>query len=199
MERLRGALASPWPALAFAQIGTGPKAIAARFGLDGDLAGSYTLIDGTRPVYVGVSRSVLARVRQHVLGRSHFHASLAYLIAQRRLPTKGHRSKNTEVPEFRAAFAGAQEYLRGSTWPQCESTTRSSCTSSRRMRRWRSERRSGIRFGRIEDESFGSEAMVCIVLDYFGAGEGVRLAVPVARTRNESLILMAFVLGVSTA
>ena len=113
MERLRTALVTPWPALAFAQVGAGPKAIAAGFGLDGDFSGCYALVAGDRPVYVGISRSVLARVRQHVLGRSHFDASLAYLIAQRRLPTKGQRSKNMELPEFRAAFASAQEYLRG--------------------------------------------------------------------------------------
>lgn len=112
MERLRAALVSPWPALTFAQAGEGPKAIAVGFGLDGDFSGCYALVDGDRPVYVGISRSVLARVRQHVLGRSHSDASLAYLVAQRRLPTRGHRSKNMEVPEFRTAFADAQAYLR---------------------------------------------------------------------------------------
>lgn len=113
MDRLRAALVSPWPALEFAQNGIGPKSIAAKFHLDGDFSGSYVLIEDSDPVYVGISRSVLARVRQHVLGRSHFDASLAYLIAQRRLPTKGQRSKNMEIPEFQVAFAGAQEYLRG--------------------------------------------------------------------------------------
>ena len=113
MDRLRAALASPWGALEFAQPGVGPKSIAARFNLDGDFSGSYVLIEDSTPVYDGISRSVLARVRQHVLGRSHSDASLAYLIAQRRLPTKGQRSKNMESPEFQVAFAGAQEYLRG--------------------------------------------------------------------------------------
>jgi hypothetical protein len=113
MERLRVALMSPWAAFAFAQDRAGPKTIAARLGLDGDFSGGYVLIEGSRPVYVGISRNVLARVRQHVLGRSHFDASLAYLIAQRRLPTKGQRSKNMEIPDFQAAFADAQEYLRG--------------------------------------------------------------------------------------
>ncbi|MDQ2667271.1 MAG: hypothetical protein M3Z05_14825 [Gemmatimonadota bacterium] len=113
MDRLRAALAAPWPTAAFAQQGKGTKAVAAQFGLLGDFSGCYTLIEDARPVYVGISRSVLARVRQHVLGRSHFDASLAYLIAQRRLPTKGQRAKNMDNPEFRAAFVDAQEYLRG--------------------------------------------------------------------------------------
>lgn len=113
MARLRAAMAAPWPAMEFAQNEVGPKSIAARFNLDGDFSGSYVLIEDSNPVYVGISRSVLARVRQHVLGRSHFDASLAYLIAQRRLPTKGQRSKNMESPEFQAAFAAAQQYSRG--------------------------------------------------------------------------------------
>jgi hypothetical protein len=113
MNGLRAALAAPWPAAAFVEPGKGPKAIAAQFGLSGDFSGCYTLIEASQPIYVGISRGVLARVRQHVLGRSHFDASLAYLIAQRRLPTKGKRSANMENPDFRSAFVSAQTYLRG--------------------------------------------------------------------------------------
>lgn len=112
MERLKDALRSPWAAPDFARPGTGPKALATTFGLSSDFSGCYVLLEGTRPIYVGISRKVLSRVRQHMLGRTHFDASLAYLIAQRRLPTKGQRSVNMENPEFRVAFASAQEYLR---------------------------------------------------------------------------------------
>jgi hypothetical protein len=112
LERLRSAIKSPWPASAFALTKTGPKSLAARFGLDGDFGGCYTLLEDSQPVYVGISRVVLARVRQHMLGQTHFDASLAYLVAQRRRPTKGHRSANMENPEFRKAFEEAQQYLR---------------------------------------------------------------------------------------
>lgn len=113
LERLRAALRAPWPASAFAQPKMGPRTLAARFGLKGDFSGCYALMEHQQPVYVGISRSVLARVRQHMLGRSHFDASLAYLIAQRRRPTKGERSANMQKVEFRLAFEEAQAYLRG--------------------------------------------------------------------------------------
>lgn len=104
LERLRAALQEPWPASVFAVPMTGPKALAVQFGLGRDFSGCYTLLEDQRPAYVGISRNVLGRVRQHVLGRSHFDASLAYLIAQRRRPTKGKRAANMENADFRAAF-----------------------------------------------------------------------------------------------
>lgn len=113
LERLRMALQAPWPAAAFAQPKAGPRSLATRFGIEGEFSGCYTLLEAQRPVYVGISRGVLGRVRQHMLGRSHFDASLAYLIAQRRRPTKGKRSANMENGDFRAAFDEAQAYLRG--------------------------------------------------------------------------------------
>ena len=112
LEQLRAALQTPWPGVAFAQPKAGPKSLAAWFGLQGDFSGCYTLLEDQRPVYVGISRGVLGRVRQHMLGRSHFDASLAYLIAQRRCPTKGKRSANMENADFRVAFDKAQAYLR---------------------------------------------------------------------------------------
>ncbi len=71
------------------------------------------MLDHSKPIYVGISRSVLSRIRQHVTGTSHFDASLVYTVAQRKLPTKGHRSRVMEEAGFKAAFVAAQEYLRG--------------------------------------------------------------------------------------
>lgn len=112
LERLRAALRAPWRASEFALPKVGPKSLAVRFGLEGDFSGCYTLLEDQRSVYVGISRGVLERVRQHMLGRSHFDASLAYLIAQRRRPTKGKRAANMEIADFRVAFDEAQAYLR---------------------------------------------------------------------------------------
>lgn len=113
LKRLSEALQTPWSASSFVLPGVGPRALAATFGLLGDFSGCYALLEDSRPIYVGISRKVLSRVRQHMLGRTHFDASLAYLIAQRRLPTKGRRSENMNNPEFLAAFVAAQRYLRG--------------------------------------------------------------------------------------
>ena len=47
-----------------------------------------------------------------MLGKTHFDASLAYTIAQKKRPTKGQRSAAMETERFMTAFSEAQEYLR---------------------------------------------------------------------------------------
>jgi predicted GIY-YIG superfamily endonuclease len=54
-----------------------------RFGVNkGDFAGCYVLIKNGSPFYVGISRKVISRLRQHFKGKSHFDASLAYRMAK---------------------------------------------------------------------------------------------------------------------
>jgi len=113
MAQLRIAMKTPHKAAEFAQLGVGPVAIAKTVGRPADFSGCYVMLEDSKPVYVGISRSVLSRLRQHVTGKSHFDASLVYAVAQRTLPTKGHRSKVMEHPSFQAAFSEAQKYLRG--------------------------------------------------------------------------------------
>lgn len=113
MAKLRHAMTKPHKAAEFSKQGVGPVTIAKTVGLDADFSGCYVMLDRSRPIYVGISRSVLSRLRQHVTGKSHFDASLVYAVAQRRLPTKGHRSRVMEDAEFQAAFSAAQTYLRG--------------------------------------------------------------------------------------
>ena len=112
LARLRADLPQARPASTFAEDGNGPATIARRLGRSGDFRGCYVLVDNTRPIYVGISRKVLSRLRQHVRGQTHFDASLAYAVAQRRRPTNGHRTVMTK-PEFRAEFETARNYLRG--------------------------------------------------------------------------------------
>jgi len=112
MAKLRAALKSPHAAATFSVPGSGPKTIAKAIGQASDFSGCYTLIEGSAPVYVGISRGVLARLRQHFLGKTHFDASLAYAIAKRRSPTPGQRAQAMALPAFQKAFAEAQKYLR---------------------------------------------------------------------------------------
>jgi hypothetical protein len=112
LRKLDSSLRTPWPAGLFSQTGYGPKAIAKHLGFPNDFSGCYVLTEPSKPVYVGISRNVLARVRQHMLGKTHFDASLAYAIAQKKCPTKGQRSAAMETERFAAAFAEAQAYLR---------------------------------------------------------------------------------------
>jgi hypothetical protein len=113
LARLRTELPHARPAADFAEDSTGPVTLARRLGRTGDFSGCYVLLDNARPVYVGISRKVLSRLRQHLRGRTHFDASLAYAIAQRRRPTKGHRSTAMAIPDFRAEFEQARKYLSG--------------------------------------------------------------------------------------
>jgi hypothetical protein len=112
LAKLRRAMAVPHKANEFSRDGVGPVGIAKCLALECDFSGCYVLLDKQKPIYVGISRSVLARLRQHVTGKSHFDASLVYAIAQRRCPTPGQRSEAMLNPAFFEAFEGAQQYLR---------------------------------------------------------------------------------------
>ena len=112
MKTLRSVLKKPLPASLFTTTGVGPASIARSLSLDSDFSGCYVLLEDSKPIYVGISRGVLARLRQHFTGKTHFYASLAYAIAQRRISTKGKRSEVMNVPAFKKAFASAQLYLR---------------------------------------------------------------------------------------
>jgi hypothetical protein len=111
MERLRTAFRTAHPASEFGQAGVGPVAVARRLQLPGDFSGCYVFLEQERPIYVGISRKVLSRLRQHIRGKTHFDASLAYAIAQRRVPTAGGRAAAMATPRFHAAFTEAQRYI----------------------------------------------------------------------------------------
>ena len=113
ITRLRAAMVSPHKASEFAKPGVGPTGIARACNLPSDFSGCYVLLEKRKPIYVGISRKVLSRLRQHVTGRSHFDASLVYSIAQRRRPTPGDRSAAVRDPQFIREFERAQQYLRG--------------------------------------------------------------------------------------
>ncbi len=108
LKRLRRAMRSPWQAANLARSSVGPKTFAKSVGLENDISGCYVFMRGARPIYVGISRGVLARIRQHLRGRGHFDASLAYSMAQDKQPTPGRRSDAMKNPRFRRAFRAAQ-------------------------------------------------------------------------------------------
>jgi hypothetical protein len=112
MERMRQALAKPIPMRTFAAEKHGAATCAKHLGLPRDFSGCYVLIEAGTPIYVGISRSVLKRLIQHVRGDTHYNASLAYLVAKRRHPHTMHRGKAMDDPVFRAAFNQAREFLR---------------------------------------------------------------------------------------
>ena len=113
MAELRRCIANPVALSEFAVEGVGVRTLLARLRLDTDVSGCYVLLEAGRQIYVGISRGVLQRLRQHVRGTTHFDASLAYRIATARQPHNQTRSAAMADAAFHARFRVAQTYLRG--------------------------------------------------------------------------------------
>jgi predicted GIY-YIG superfamily endonuclease len=92
--------------------GVGPKAILSRLGRKQDFSGCYVLFDKSKPIYVGISRSVMQRLLQHVKGKTHFDASLAYRIACKKHPHAMERNEAMTAPAFQKKFEQAKSYLK---------------------------------------------------------------------------------------
>jgi predicted GIY-YIG superfamily endonuclease len=112
-ERLKQAMKDPMPMSNFAIEGVGIAGIICRLELKSDFSGCYVLLDRKKPLYVGISKTVLKRLRQHVRGTTHFDASLAYRIASAKNPHNQTRSNAMKSSEFKTEFDSAKEYIRG--------------------------------------------------------------------------------------
>ena len=109
---LRERISKPIAMSEFAVPGVGPAALLRRFHLPSDFPGCYVLIEDGSPVYVGISRSVLQRLRQHVRGTTHFDATLAYRMASTLFPPESTRSEAMASSDFRQRFAELRERIR---------------------------------------------------------------------------------------
>ncbi len=96
----------------FSVDGVGVVTLCRKFGLNSDFSGCYLLLDKDEPVYVGISRSVLRRLRQHVRGKSHFDASLAHRVASSNCLHNYTRSQAMKQDDFKIEFENAKIYLR---------------------------------------------------------------------------------------
>lgn len=116
MTKMESALAAPREMEAFSVPGLGVKSLLKQFEMTNDFSGCYVLIDSGVPIYVGISRGVISRLRQHVFGKTHFDASLAFRIAMAKHPdrtiSKLTRAKAMDDPLFGTSFAEAQSYLK---------------------------------------------------------------------------------------
>lgn len=112
MTRLREAMEKPVQASLFAKAQQGPRAIAKELHFPSDFAGCYVFMEAPRAIYVGISRSVLARIRQHLCGKTHFDASLAYRMAKWKMPTRLQRADAMLDPTFKKVFDECQSNLR---------------------------------------------------------------------------------------
>ena len=115
MAAMRTALDHPHRLTDFCTPGVGVKSILRNLGRSLDFSGCYVLVHDGKPFYVGISRSVIGRLRQHGTGTTHFDASLAYRMANEKVSHDTTRAAAMQDPSFRAAFNEAQTLLRGCT------------------------------------------------------------------------------------
>src|SRR5262249_34033129 len=101
MQRMREAMEKPIQASLFAEAKRGPRTLAKQLQLSADFSGCYLFLEGTRAIYAGISRGVLARIRQHLRGKTHFDASLAYRMAKRQMPTRLQRAEAMRDAAFK--------------------------------------------------------------------------------------------------
>ena len=105
----------PMPVAEFCTRGTGIKTLLKRLGRITDFPGCYVLLQKGKPFYVGISRAVISRLRQHGLGRTHFDASLAYRMACKSVNHTLTRDDAMKDIAFKNAFDRAQQLLRDSS------------------------------------------------------------------------------------
>ncbi len=111
MKQLRHRMAHALPLSAFAEKGVGPVTLGKRLGCEHDPRGCYVLLEGERPVYVGISKHVIARLMEHVRGSDHFTATLAYRIAVAEHPHTMTAQAAMNDSAFRAHFEAARASL----------------------------------------------------------------------------------------
>ena len=111
MEKLEAAMKSGLSMAEFSKPGEGVASILSKHGLTKDFSGCYVLVD-PQPIYVGISRGVFARLRQHVTGRTHFDASLAYRMAKEDAPHKHTRDAAMGDVTFKKLFESKRDFLR---------------------------------------------------------------------------------------
>lgn len=112
MAEMRGAIAQARPMSDFAQRGVGVKTLLRSEGRDADFPGCYVMLDAGRPIYVGISRKVFTRLRQHVLADTHNSATLAYRMAAKWTGHTMRRQEAMEDPDFKREFGRAREMIR---------------------------------------------------------------------------------------
>lgn len=111
-ESLKISIANPINASNFLGYKSATKSTLSKLGKDIDFPGCYVFIDGERPIYVGISRSVVKRLTQHLNHDSHLSASLVYKMATDSYPHEMKRDQAMKDDQFREVFFHNQMRLR---------------------------------------------------------------------------------------
>ncbi|MFV1977382.1 MAG: excinuclease ABC subunit C [Candidatus Scalindua sp.] len=111
MAEIKKEIASPVSMSEFSKKGVGKATALKNLNLQKDFSGCYVLIEAKRPIYVGISRSVISRLLQHVKGTTHFDASLAYRIANHGIQHNLSRTNAMKTDAFKKRFKKAKERI----------------------------------------------------------------------------------------
>jgi predicted GIY-YIG superfamily endonuclease len=107
------------PLLQFGNKGLGVKSLIRELNLQKDFKGCYVMYEKNEPVYVGISKCVIKRLKQHVCGNSQSQATLAYSIArkefekefEKEFPDKLTRNNAMKISGFIDLFNSAKERI----------------------------------------------------------------------------------------
>jgi hypothetical protein len=113
--RLKVALRRPLAAKRLVGFKSATREALTRVGRTVDFPGCYVFLDSAKPVYVGISRSVIKRLTQHLNYDSHYSASLVYRMASEEYSHEMKRDQAMKDDQFRRVFFAVQSRLREMT------------------------------------------------------------------------------------
>jgi len=150
MTQMHQAIASATPVSEFLVPRQGVKTLLRAHGRAVDFPGCYVLLEGGKPLYVGISRKVFRRVWYHARGTKHFTATLAYSIAAHGFVSDLPRGARMVDMDFLGRLQSRRSVFRSATLHRSRFRTIWCCISSRLTARWNWIRLHGIPFGRTE-------------------------------------------------
>jgi predicted GIY-YIG superfamily endonuclease len=78
----------------------------------GEISGLYIFYKGNEPIYVGMSRKVISRIRQHMYGKTHYASTLTYLIVTDEIKPKTKEKRKKIYQENEKAIREVQREMR---------------------------------------------------------------------------------------
>ncbi len=112
-EALKKSMEPPLPATTFVGHKSASKGLLMKLNLTSDFPGCYVFIDEGKPFYVGISRTLIRRLTQHLNHKSHCSANLVYKMASKHCHQKVKRDQAMKEGPFGNVFNQYQQRLQG--------------------------------------------------------------------------------------
>ncbi len=108
MKNMWDKITSPVQMSMFAENGVGKATAFKKLGIQKDFSDCYVLIENDSPIYVGISRTIIIRLLQHVKETTHFDVTLAYRVANEEIKHSLSRSDAMKTAEMKNQFKRAK-------------------------------------------------------------------------------------------